>query len=552
MAIRRFSVSNAIIKTAGTVQMNKVKKMNRFYAVTFLFASLFLGAMQAEAQVASDTLSATVSRVQSRGIYLEISSSMFVAGDTVWVVQKSGLETAGKVAGKASNSLLLAWIAEPANVQVGEHVLLRGPHHIILEGDQGPEVTEVEKKSILGEAVSTGSALKKNLIILRGYYNASITASFSNIRGQFTSNRSSSRSYTTPVSSVRAILSGLPLGTEIQVSLRGSSRFSSEEIVGQASSIRVYEFNVARHLRTSRFEFDLGRFQSSQVASSGYWDGFSTSYRFGGLKVGASAGFEPDRYNESFQTDITKISAFSELETRHSGGSTSIVAAVTQIDSPGLSSPYYFMTLNQRTRLGQVRFSTDLQVDQSPIDKSITLSRLYVRASTRLSPGLSFNTRYGTRRHFSYWYPGGSYSSEKQQISAGLLLQRAVNQYGLTLTSNSFSGKDRSNSISASFRTRPSWLPFRVSNTTNVWTRKSGNTYYNSINLQKEIGRFSLGLDYSLLALDALGPMEFSHIAGASIRISTARWGNFSIRQRTHIGSSISSATLFFNYGISF
>ncbi|NQV71493.1 hypothetical protein HQ496_00115 [bacterium] len=508
------------------------------------------------AQAAADSLSATVTRVQSRGIYVEVGSSLWVVGDTLRVIPNSGEEGISKIAGKASNSLLLAWIGAPIALEVGERVLLRGPKVLGGKAAEPDVVAQSDRKGLVNgnEGRLPVAKASKRSIVLRGYYNASITATMSDVRSSFSNSGSASttRSYATPVSSLRASLAGLPFGTELRLNARGSTRFSSESIVGQKSAVRVYEFNLSRHARDSRFEFELGRFQSSRIPTGGYWDGLSTSVRFGALRFGLAGGFEPDRYNEGFQTDITKVAAFSEIDARHGDGSTSLSASLAQIDGPGLSSPYTFLSIDQRTRIGKHRFSTDLQIDRSPIDQQIVLSRAYFRLNTTVSPGLSLNGRFGTRKHFSYWFPGGAYSSEKQQISVGMMLQRTINQYGLTLTSNSFSGGERSNSVSATFRSKPKWLPFTFSNTANVWTRKNGNTYYNAINMQKNIGRWSLGLDYSLLAVDVVGPLSLSHIAGVSARISTDHWGYFSIRQRTHIGSSITSATLFFNYGISF
>ncbi|MBT6581739.1 MAG: hypothetical protein HOO17_07920 [Bacteroidetes Order II. Incertae sedis bacterium] len=82
--------------------------------------------------------------------------------------------------------------------------------------------------------------------------------------------------------------------------------------------------------------------------------------------------------------------------------------------------------------------------------------------------------------------------------------------------------------------------------------RANNTTYYNSSSFQREVKGVLLGLEYALLAVDMVGPRTFSHIAGLSARFSFKKWGYFSVRERTHIGSSLTSSTVYLNYGIRF
>jgi hypothetical protein len=500
----------------------------------------------------TDSLRTTVSRVQGRGVYVQHSGVGWVRGDTLNLVSATSGEARVRVAGKASETLLLAWLNAPLDLQVDEIVTLFGPRREPEALDETLSTDREERESIMeGVGTRTSTSAVKRLRI-SGMLNSSVTASYADLGGRFTSNRSSSRTYATPVSSLRMRIEGLPGQTQFLLNVRGSRRFSSEQISGQAGSLRLYEMKVLRSPPSTRLSFEAGRFRERHTPSGGYLDGASAAFEVGHASIGVAAGFEPERYNQSFQTNLYKVAAFADWSKRHKGGSTSLSTSFMRIDGDNLASPFSLISVEQKSRLGEIRLSTSLQLDHAPGLSNWEVSRLYVRASTSLTKSISINGRFGQRKYFKYWIPDGRYSSNKEQVSAGIQFSRTPHFVSINLSSNAYSGSARSNSISTSIRTQPKWLPFTFSNSSNVWMRSSNTTYYNSSSFQREVKGVTLGLEYSLLAVDMVGPLSFSHIAGLSARYSFKKWGYLSIRERTHIGSSLTSSTLYLNYGIRF
>ncbi|MBT5250898.1 MAG: hypothetical protein HOB33_10765 [Bacteroidetes Order II. Incertae sedis bacterium] len=498
------------------------------------------------------TTRATVSRIQSRGIYVQHNGVDWVRGDTLSLVSAARGKARVRVAGKASDTLLLAWLDTGLNLSIDEIVELVGPRRDP-EVLTAPVLVEADERVSILDGVGTQvrpSTIKP--IRISGTLSSSLTASHANLAGRFTTNRSSSRTYATPVSSLRVRVEGLPGQTHILFNVRGSRRFSSDQIVGQAGSLRAYEMKVVRSPSSSQVRFEAGRFRERHTPSGGYLDGASAAFVSGGATIGVAAGFEPERYNQSFQTSLYKVAAFADWSTRHSGGSTSLSTSFMRIDGDNLASPFSLVSVDQKSRLGGLRLSTSLQLDHAPGVNTWNVSRLYVRASTELTEAISINGRYGQRKYFKYWLPDSRFSSTKEQVSVGIQFNRAPHFLSVSLSSNAYSGSERSHSFNTSFRTQPKWLPFAFRNASNIWMRANNTTYYNSSSFQREVKGVLLGLEYALLAVDMVGPRTFSHIAGLSARFSFKKWGYFSVRERTHIGSSLTSSTVYLNYGIRF
>ncbi len=517
--------------------------------VCFLIANDATAQSPTDSRSETDSLRVVVSRVQARGIYVDVSDAQWERGDTLMVLQNEDTRALSRVAGKSSTSLLLVWLLDPLSLEVGNELVLVGPRK-----EHGPEQDldlAEERRSILGRPVGVRTDPRSSGVQVHGYYSASLTASVSEVKGQFTDTRSSSRQYMNPVSSLRMRVEGLPGSGRFMFSARGSRRFSSQDLVSRSGSFRMYELKYQSQI-SSGLSLEAGRFRERHTPAGGYWDGLNVSFKTGDFLFGVSGGFEPDRYSEAFQTDINKISVFSDVSKKHTGGSTSLMTAFTRIDGSRMLRPYSFISIEQKSRLGRTRLSTSLQIDESPIDGKWDVSRFYVRASSPISETLRLSGRYGSRQYFPYWRTDASYSARKNQTSAGITWQKRTHLVGLTVSSNSFSGSEKSNSVTASFRTQPGWMPFRISNSTSVFERPGGRTLYSSTSFQKELRRLTLGLEYSLLAVDQLGPLALSHIAGASVRFRMDKWGYLSIRQRAHLSSSVTSSTFFINYGISF
>ena len=504
----------------------------------------------ARAQQQNVTVDGVVTRVQSRGAYFDVANAPFVAGDTLTVELAEPVRV--RVAGVTTSSLLVVWLDGPAALEIGQVVHISGMATIAPVNENQPAEREQRGSVLDNPGPSRTASSSSGGVSLSGYYTASLAASYSDIRGRFTNNQSTSRTWATPTNSLRLRARGLPAGLQLTASARGAHRLSSEPISGNATLMQLFELNVSRGAPTDRFQFTVGRFRDANSPMGGYWDGLRSSIGVGAFRFGASAGLEPDRYTEAWSTDTQKLLAFGEWSGRGEHVRTTIQAAAGAIIRDALPGNYLFVTAEQRSRIGQLRLSNEVQLDRDPLDGAWSLGRWNTRVSTPLTERLSVNARIGVRHYYAYWLSNPDFSSKRTQFSAGLHYQMQHHSFGLTATGNQFSGRERNQSLSLMVRTQPSWSPIQVSNTTSIWDRASGQTLYSTTRFERSKKQLTYGLEYSLLLVDQVGPWEASHIAGLYARWATRDWGYFSVRQRMHIGSAILSSTTFFTYGISF
>lgn len=520
------------------------------------FAPLFLAFLllpgTVRAQDRDVTIEGVVTRVQARGAYFDVEEAPFAVGDTVSVVLDP-LDVRVRVAGVTSTSLLVVWIDPPPGLTVGDRVRIRGTARVSEETPVERPVDRPERGSVLDSPSARAAvASRREGMRISGYYTSSLTASYSDIQGRFTSNRSSSRSWATPTGSLRLRATGLPAGLQFTASLRGAHRLSSEPISGQATLMQLFEMNLSHGLPSDRLQFTAGRFRDANSPMGGYWDGFRSSVGVGAFRFGAAAGLEPDRYSEAWSTDTRKALAFTEWSSGRKGVRTNLQVAVGAIQRDALPGNYLFLTAEHTTRVGRLRLSNNVQLDRSPADGSWSLGRWNTRISSPLTERLSANARIGVRHYYAYWLDTPTFSSERTQLSGGLHYQTQHHAFGLTATSNQFTGRERNLGLSLMARTQPSWSPIQLSNTSSIWNRASGNTIYSTTRFERPGKRLTYGLEYSILLVDQVGPWQASHIGGLFARWSTERWGYFSLRQRMHIGSAVLSSTSFVTWGVSF
>lgn len=497
------------------------------------------------------TLEGIVSRVQSRGAYIDMERAPFAQGDTLTLDVDPPVRV--RVAGVTSTTLLIVWLDSPPALEMGARIRVTGmvwaaPSDVPSDPDR-----PAERGSILEQQTAEQSrGPARQPLSLSGYYTASLTASYSDISGRFTDNRSSTRTWATPTSSLRLRARDLPAGLEMTASLRGAHRLSSEPISGNATMMQLFELNVSRTAPNERIHGTVGRFRDANSPMGGYYDGARGSVALGLLRIGIAGGFEPDRYTEAWSTDTRKMLVFGEWSENGDRIRTSLNAAVGSITRDVLPDSYVFITAEQRVRAGQFRVSNDFQLDRHPDDGSWSLARWNARLSAPLSERLTATARLGVRHYYAYWLSVPDFSSKRTQISAGLHYRMQNHSFGFNALGNQFSGRQRNRSVSISARTHPSWSPIAISHTSSVWDRASGTTIYSTTRVERDTRRLTYGLDYSLLLVDQVGPWEASHIGGLFFRWSMERWGYLSFRERVHIGSSVMSSTSYLTWGVSF
>ena len=143
-------------------------------------------------------------------------------------------------------------------------------------------------------------------------------------------------------------------------------------------------------------EFRLGRFQNPYEPYSAYWDG--ALMRVGGRTgpgIGVVAGFEPQRGNEGFSQDVTKVTGFADFSARGSSWSYSSDASfhVLRSDVDGLADQT-FAGWSQQLSLGRMTFNQRLRVDRAAGSGEWTLAQLRVRTGVSVAGPLRLNVGY--------------------------------------------------------------------------------------------------------------------------------------------------------------
>ncbi len=188
---------------------------------------------------------------------------------------------------------------------------------------------------------------------------------------------------------------------QLRTSMRLAYRYSNQDIVQPALSARVYA--AALDGRFDGYRVVLGRFHSPVEPYSGFWDGALLRVGHREFGVGAIAGFEPDRWNESPSTSVPKATIFVDGRSGGEAWRWSGNLSVHEVRPRNDEVRHRFFGASQRLSAGPLSLSHDLEVDRDPISGSWKVSRLLVRGSVDLTSELEM--RAGVARE-EPWIPG--------------------------------------------------------------------------------------------------------------------------------------------------
>ena len=96
----------------------------------------------------------------------------------------------------------------------------------------------------------------------------------------------------------------------LNTSMRLSHRTSPDEVIQPVTSLRFYQFDLEKRFEAAPLQLHLGRFHNPFDDFSGYWDGMMVHLGDEGLGAGVAVGFEPNLWNETFSSDLPKVSGF--------------------------------------------------------------------------------------------------------------------------------------------------------------------------------------------------------------------------------------------------
>jgi hypothetical protein len=229
------------------------------------------------------------------------------------------------------------------------------------------------------------------------------------------------RRFATPVTSLSLRIADLPGGLRVETNMRASYRYSDGVAIQPERSVRIYNATAIKTFENAPIEFRLGRFYNPYEPYSAYWDG--ALVRVGGRSgpgIGVVAGFAPQRGNEGFSQDVTKITGFADYSVR--GGSwrysTDLSFHAVRSDVAGLFDQT-FAGWSQQLSLGRITFNQRLRVDREQGTSTWSLAQLRVRTGIAITGPLRLNIGYSRMR------PGllrgllPVLSPERQEITAG-------------------------------------------------------------------------------------------------------------------------------------
>ncbi|HEX9886746.1 MAG TPA: hypothetical protein VGA70_09670 [Longimicrobiales bacterium] len=353
------------------------------------------------------------------------------------------------------------------------------------------------------------------------------------------------RTYATPALRLDATFPEAVAGFRLRTSLRLAYRYADPELRTAAGSTRVYHASLERTFGATGgapVRVALGRFHSPLETYSGYWDGLLVRVGPESLGVGVMVGFEPDRFNETPSTELTKAAAVLDGDVRGPGWRWRFDASAHTVRPEGAAADDTFLGLSQSLSAGRFHAGEDVQVNRDPVSGSWKLTELRLRGSLRLSPAITARAAFLTRRSYARAYVvtemEDPFGPRGNRVSAGLTLRSGEAFLSGDLSRNTVEDGSRSTGVSGAFGL-PGMGPSgrtRVSGTFSHWDGEGGTntTVAPAVALDRgagrlriayRLGRFSfLGLDRAShgAELSCEGPL--GHGYRGSVRL-TGQWG---------------------------
>jgi len=403
-------------------------------ACALLPAALFARPRRSEAQEWPPRITVRVQQVAGTSVYVEVGTRNGLAqGDTLDVFRDS-TDTSEKrlvVVASSEHRSVLTFAGTPFPLTRGASLilqLLRKPAETPPEPTVAtsaaadrpvPEPTAVAPRSIPRPAEEprvdhpSAPALPAHGRVSLGF---SGVRSSTQIGG--TDPTSVDRMFATPAMGLVLTVPDAVGHMQLRTNMRLAYRYSDQDIIQPALSARVYDASLDG--RFDGYRVMVGRFHSPVEPYSGFWDGALLRVGGTGLGIGAIAGFEPDRWNESPSTSAPKATIFVDGRGRGDGWRWSGNLSAHEVRPRNGEAQHRFFGASQRLSAGPLGLSHDVEVDRDPGSGRWKVSRLLVRGSVELPSG--WELRGGVARE-EPWIPellGSPFGYRRDRANAGL------------------------------------------------------------------------------------------------------------------------------------
>jgi hypothetical protein len=368
------------------------------------------------------------------------------------------------------------------------------------------------------------------------------------------------RLYTTPSVRLRTTVNELPWGFDFTTNLRATSFMSNNEAVQPTQSLRVYQASIGKSFRSVPLQFQLGRFYNPYETFSGYWDGLVVHVGRSGLGAGFAVGFQPNRGNEDFSTDLPKYGAF--IDYQYSGGSVRYYADLSYNElrpSNGLLG-HRFVGLSQRFQWNRFGLSQRLRVDRNAGTDKWELTQLEVRTTLPLGRRLTALVGYSYWR--SLFFLGtttpevtelAATAYERERGSFGLSYSMWSGTIGADVTMNRLEGDEISYTYGSHFSfPRTPLLGFGLFGSANYWERGTAKTLYLTPGITRSFGRLESRLSYSRYSFTNGPSTLITHTFDMSLTFPVTRRWYLLVQGRAQRSPTLNSNSVYSGLWLSF
>ena len=423
-------------------------------ALLVIFLS-FSGGIVSPLYAQETRLEALVEFIAGQNIYFNVGTSDGITTNDSLVAYR-GNRRLGllQIIGVTTSRTVTTFAEAPFAVTRGDVITLEvlageQPDDTVAETPTDPVDTTPERRSVF-EGGRTGAQLPPvdEGIRISGRLALSMDLTSVTTEG-LQSDFERTRNYQIPTVSLRASVEELPANLRININSRFAHRGNDSRLgIPPTNSLRVYQLNVEHANPGSPFQARLGRFFNPVESFSGFWDGVGFSYMpTEGFGAGVLGGFQPERGNEHFVTDLPKYSAFGAYAYRSDDGSQRYNASVSfhqVLPDDDVLSTHTFVGVNHSFHSRGFRLRNLFQIDQDPVTDSWELTRLQVYSMIPVSRSISLRGRYLMRKPYNLFLPENTIGYRRERVSGGFALRAFSGTFSADVSVNTSEISERS------------------------------------------------------------------------------------------------------------
>jgi len=509
--------------------------------VAFAAIAALAAVHELDAQEATRTR-VVVGQIAGATVYVDAGTEAgVITGDTLTVARDAAGPMIGRmiVLSAASRTAVLTFADDPFAITRGETLLLASPS-IAAAREQARTAQASSAAAPKRPAYARSAPPRVVGPQVRGRISFDVDVAQSSTRYGSGPGQTADQTNTTPAVRIQTTVTELPGGLTMDFSARGSYRQSTSTSFASPTSIRLYSASIQKDFDRAPVLFRAGRFYNRYESYSGYWDG--AMLRAGGRRagIGVIGGFQPNRADQGFSTDLPKLTAFADFRVRKGNASYSGDVSAHRVQPTNGLPDHTFFGLSQRARFDRIRLSQELQVDRDPTSQAWEITRFYLQSSVRVSKTVDLRASVSRRRPYRLWDSVSVISYARDRVSGGLNVRAGRATVGVDVAAN----RDENGQIGPSYSAHlfiPRVGPVALTGSASYWKGVD----YKVVSLAPGVAftrgrtRIDAGYRYNQSDYGARGFLTHSIVAGLSVGLS--RGLRYNIRTSTQWGSGVHS-----------